>query len=584
MTIKQKQSYDEILAELNNLKKFEHQLVESEKKYRSLTENINVGVYRNTPGAKGKFIEVNPAFLTIFGYKNKSSILDLNVSDLYTNPNERKKVSDKIKDQGFLKDEVVQLKKKDGTTITCAVSASAVKDNTGTIKYYDGIIDDISERVKIETGLKASEERYHKLFDSSKDAIMTLSPPTWKFTSGNSAIAKMFNVRSVEEFLTYGPWDISPDKQPDGKSSASQAKKMIEKAMADGSNYFEWTHKRINGNSFPATVLLTRVELKNETFLQATVRDITSRKKGEELHEKLLDTARHLTKSLDLKVVFDQICKHARALLNAHGATIYMLDDDGVTINPAYSNDPPYDKLIMSTKININNSLTGKVIKAKKEMIFNNSSQAKGSFHVPGTPEVDDEHIIISPFIIENKVIGTLNIYRRTPSFSKDDLVTVNTFAAYASTAIKNARVYEKLAIEIKERQIAEGEIRLSEEKYRTLAENLSVGIYRVTAGNKGKFIEVNQAFLNIFGFKDKNSLFNVEVSTFYQNPSDRKKVSRILLKQGFIKNEELNFVKKDGTPIICADTAIAVKDNKGNIIHYDGIIEDITERVMLKK
>lgn len=199
MTIKHKQSYNELQTELNNLKIFEQQLVESEKKYRSLAENINVGVYRNTPGAKGKFIEVNPAFLTIFGYKNKSSILDLHVSDLYTNPNERKKVSDKIKAQGFLKDEVVKLKKKDGTTITCAVSASAVKDSTGTIKYYDGIIDDISARVKIETGLKASEERYHKLFDSSKDAIMTLSPPTWKFTSGNSAIAKMFNVSNVEE-------------------------------------------------------------------------------------------------------------------------------------------------------------------------------------------------------------------------------------------------------------------------------------------------------------------------------------------------------------------------------------------------
>ncbi|MBU0528939.1 PAS domain S-box protein [bacterium] len=583
MTKNHKKSYEELLTELTNLKKYEQQLANSEKKYRSLAENLNVGVYRNTPGAKGKFIEVNPTFLNIFGYINKTSMLNLHVSDLYKNPNERKKVSDKIKTQGYVKDEEVQLKKKGGTTIICSISASAVKDSSGIIKYYDGIIDDITDRVKVETGLKASEEKYHKLFDSSKDAIMTLSPPTWKFTSGNSIIAEMFNVSSVEEFLTYGPWDISPEKQPDGRLSSRQAKIMIDLAMAKGSNFFEWTHKRINGETFPATVQLTRVNLKNETFLQATVRDISRRKKAEELREKLLETAKHLTKSLDLNIVLEQISAQARSLLDCHGITIYMLDDDKITINPVLSNDPPYDEIVMSTKLNINKCLTGKTIKSKKGMIFNDTNKEKGSFHLPGTPESDDDHVIISPFIIDNKVIGTMNLYRRVAPFSNDDLVIVNTFAAYASTAIKNARIYEKLLDVIKERQLAEGELRISEEKYRTLTENLNVGIYRVTPGSKGKFIEVNQAFLDIFGYKDKNSLLNINVSELYEHPSTRKKISQIFKSLGFIKNEEIRLIKKDGTPFICSDTAIAVKDNKGKIIYYDGILEDITERVGLR-
>ncbi|NHZ85248.1 MAG: PAS domain S-box protein [Planctomycetia bacterium] len=576
-------SYEELLTELTNLKELQQQLVYSEEKYRSLTENLNVGIYRNTPGAKGKFIEVNPAFLQIFGYKNKNSILGLHVSDLYETPSIRKKVSDKLKKQGFLINEPVSLIKKDGTPIICSISATSIKDKSGKITHYDGIIEDITMRIKAESALKASEEKYHKLFDSAHDALMTLSPPAWKFTSGNPAILEMFKVKSIEEFLTYGPWNISPEKQPDGRLSSEKAKEMIEIAMTKGSNYFEWTHKRINGESFSAKVLLTKIQLKDKTLLQATVRDISERKKAEELREKLLDTARHLTRSLDLNTVLDQISKQARSLLDCHGITIYMLDKDGVTINPALSNDPPYDKMVLATKLNINKSLTGKVIKAKKGMIFNDTAKETVSFHVPGTPESDDDYIIISPFIIENKVIGTMNLYRGTSTFSTDDLVIVNTFAVYASTAIKNAKIYEDLMVEMKERQLAEKEAQINEEKYRTLTENLPLGVYRDTPGARGKFIEINQALVEMFGYKDKNSMMKINISKLYASPRLRKKFSDKLLKKGHINNEELQLVKQDGTRFVGSSTAIAVKNDKGKIIHYDGIIEDITERVVLR-
>ncbi|MDP7180431.1 MAG: hypothetical protein QF824_04130 [Candidatus Woesearchaeota archaeon] len=52
--------------------------------------------------------------------------------------------------------------------------------------------------------------------------------------------------------------------------------------MKRGSNLFEWTHKKLNGKDFPATVLLSRIELKGKKFLQATVRGITEKKKVEE--------------------------------------------------------------------------------------------------------------------------------------------------------------------------------------------------------------------------------------------------------------------------------------------------------------
>jgi len=57
---------------------------------------------------------------------------------------------------------------------------------------------------------------------------------------------------------------------------------LIEKATAADSNFFEWTHKKLNADAFPAIVLLSRIELEGKQLLQTTVRDITDRKRVEE--------------------------------------------------------------------------------------------------------------------------------------------------------------------------------------------------------------------------------------------------------------------------------------------------------------
>jgi len=144
-----------------------------------------------------------------------------------------------------------------------------------------------------EEALRDSEEKYRVLFDSSSDAIMMLEPPSWKFTGCNPATIKIFGVKDEKEFISLAPWELSPEYQPDGRTSAEKAQAMIDKAMKEGSNFFEWTHRRYKKEAFPATVLLTRVRIKGRDFLQATVRDIIELKKMEdELCKKIEDLER----------------------------------------------------------------------------------------------------------------------------------------------------------------------------------------------------------------------------------------------------------------------------------------------------
>lgn len=132
----------------------------------------------------------------------------------------------------------------------------------------------------------SSEEKYRVLFELSHDAIMTLEPPKWNFTSWNKSFLRIFSISKNAQSDGYSPHSLSPEKQPDGQLSAVKAKEMIEIALKEGSNFFEWQHKKEAGETFYATVLLSKITIGGEDILQATVRDISERKKAErELQE-----------------------------------------------------------------------------------------------------------------------------------------------------------------------------------------------------------------------------------------------------------------------------------------------------------
>lgn len=146
---------------------------------------------------------------------------------------------------------------------------------------------------RTENLLHENEQKYQALYDFSQDAIMTLSPPDWRFTAANPSTLKMFRAKDEPEFLSKGPWDVSPEFQADGQPSAGKALQMIQKAVQDGVHSFEWIHKRLNGETFPAAVLLARMEWKGKALLQATVRDSTAQKASEaELKNKMEELAR----------------------------------------------------------------------------------------------------------------------------------------------------------------------------------------------------------------------------------------------------------------------------------------------------
>ncbi len=256
-------------------------LSQSERCFQAMFEQAAVGMAM--VDADGQMLRVNRRLCEIVGY-TADELLRLRFQDL-THPDDL--AADLEASRAMRSGELAshlrhkRYFRKDGAIVWIKLAVAPVRDETGRIDYFVSAFEDITEAKRAEVALRESEEKFRCLFDSSRDAIMTLEPPTWRFTDANPATLDMFKAAGVAEFTSYAPHDLSPEKQPDGRASGDAALEMIGTAMREGSAYFEWTHKRVDGQEFPATVLLTRMEGGGKPFLQSTVRDISEQKQFE---------------------------------------------------------------------------------------------------------------------------------------------------------------------------------------------------------------------------------------------------------------------------------------------------------------
>ncbi len=150
---------------------------------------------------------------------------------------------------------------------------------------WHGYFADITESKQAEEELKIGKEKLEAIFNGSNDAVMLLTKKG--FFDCNPRTIEMFGVADKNEFIQCHPSDLSPALQPDGQDSLTKANAMIDMAYEKGVNRFEWIHQRKSGEDFPAEVLLSAFNYGNERILQATIHDVTERKRAK---KKLADS------------------------------------------------------------------------------------------------------------------------------------------------------------------------------------------------------------------------------------------------------------------------------------------------------
>ena len=139
---------------------------------------------------------------------------------------------------------------------------------------------DITEKQKAIDALKLSELKFKTLFESANDAIFLMKEEI--LIDCNEKTIQLFNT-TKDQIIGKNPYSFSPVLQPDGQSSKLKSKEKIAQAINSIPQFFEWRHTSFDGQQFDTEVSLKRIELQQDIYLQAIVRDITERKKSDQI-------------------------------------------------------------------------------------------------------------------------------------------------------------------------------------------------------------------------------------------------------------------------------------------------------------
>jgi diguanylate cyclase (GGDEF)-like protein/PAS domain S-box-containing protein len=305
------------IRDISKRKTIETKLKESEERFRELakTAPFAIMMYQND-----KWVYANTAATEITGYSEKD-LLSMDACWDLVHPSYRQTVKERVKarQSGIkaVKSYELVITKKDGEDRWIYLSG----DTTTWKGKYAGIITaiDITKRKQIEQKLKESEQQYKLLFENANDAIF-VHDTGGNFLEANSQAIERLGY-SKQEFLNMSPRDI------DDPAYAKKVSDRIEELLKKGYTFFETVHVAKDGRKIP-TELSSRVfEYKGKKAILSIARDITERKKAEEIlrksEEKLktyFDLAQVITVVLDVKGNIKSI--------NKKGCEIFQMNEE----------------------------------------------------------------------------------------------------------------------------------------------------------------------------------------------------------------------------------------------------------------
>ncbi len=352
--------------------------------------------------------------------------------------------------------------RKDGSRFPVRLSVTPLHGPDGRIEGFLGIAADLSAHKQAEASLRDSQARYRTLFEHAGDSIFLMKGE--HFVDCNPATLEMFGC-TRNQIVGTTPYRYSPEFQPDGRLSKTQAQEKIAAAFRGETQFFEWRHQRYDGTPFDAEVTLNSVTIGDEAHILATVRDISQRKKAEaelmQSRQALIERNEHLrlinqlANRLHASLALDDILKEAMdamlGLSHAPSIAIYLLSAEGTQLNLVAHRgfEEPVLRLIDSLPVAGSQSglaVTQKQLRASNDLSHDDRVQ----------PALRDALMaanllsaLIIPMIYHEQALGCINLaYGEQRTFSGVELETLRAFSNTLALAITNSRHVVSLAFQ----------------------------------------------------------------------------------------------------------------------------------------
>ncbi|MBC7260323.1 MAG: PAS domain S-box protein [Chloroflexi bacterium] len=628
-------------------------LPDGDADYRTLFDGLPVGVYRTTPD--GRVLLANPALARMLGYASPEELMRRNLEkESFGDAYSRAEFKARMERDGFITGWETSWTRRDGSRIYVRETSRAVRDDAGNILYYEGIVEDVSERRRAEEALKASEERFRILFEYAPDAYY-LSDLKGVFVDGNRAAEQMVGYKREEliggSFLKLKL--LSPSQIP--KAAALLARNLL--GQPTGPDEFVLTRK--DGSKVVAEIRTYPVQIQGQSLVLGIARDVTERKEAErQLAERRLYLEAVLAAAPDAIVTLD--AQHRIVEWNAQAERLFgytrdeavgkPLDDlitnahsagqakaltaqvmRGQVVPPTevvrYRKDgTPVDVVVASAPVLVEGHFIGAVAvytditeRKRAEQAVRESQERLQDF-------LDNATDLIQMVDPQGRFLYVNRAWRKALGYSEAEVAgltlpdiihpdsmdhcmrllgdmaagqhnVVNVEATFitkdgrpiqvegnVSYRMENGKPVSTRGIfrDITERKQAEQALRESEARYRGLFDNIPIGLYRTDPD--GRILDANPALLEMLGYESLEELQRVNASDVYVDPADRQRQQAILEREGVARAFEQRMRRKDGSVIWVLDNVRAIRDADGNIVAYEGSLEDITERKRIQE
>lgn len=300
---------------------------------------------------------------------------------------------------------------------------------------------------------------------------------------------------------------------------------------------------------------------------QAMILDITDRKRVETLLEAQNDILEMVASGQPLPQTFASVSGVIERMLPGTSCAVMLLDERGRRLYHGFPSNLPAEYLSAIEGLAI-----GPCAGSCGTAAFRKATVVVADTNIDplwkGFRQLAQKHKLRACWSIpirnnKGKVLGTFALYDHEPRHpTAEDLKMLESAAHLLGLAIE-CRQTEQLICE-------------SEERYRNLFEQSKDAIY--ISSLDGRFIDVNQSALDLFGYSRNEMLKELNVSETYVDPSDRERFKRLISAKGSVRDYELKLHKKDGTEMDCLLTSSIKIDKEGNKLGYQGVIRDVTE------
>ncbi|HWO71548.1 MAG TPA: PAS domain S-box protein [Actinomycetota bacterium] len=241
----------------------------------ALLRHLPVGVYRTS--VEGAFVDANPALAELLGYRSVEELLAQRVPDLYVDPTDRERLLARVAREGMVRGFATRVRRRDGREVDVEITARAVRDEAGALRFLEGAVVDVSDRVEAERRLAEREELLSAIVDAEPDLVELVGPGGVLLQINRAGLA-MIEVDSPDEVLGRPVYPLVAPEHREG------FRRLIEEVLAGGSGSFEFRIVGLRGTTrwLESTAVPLRGSDGRVRAALAIARDVTERRQAEE--------------------------------------------------------------------------------------------------------------------------------------------------------------------------------------------------------------------------------------------------------------------------------------------------------------